>query len=386
MDIGPRRTARMLPGRLALMYAVVVAIVLVGSEVFSLVVISVFRQSGIFYHPSTATQSFTDYLALRDSSLGWGPGRDKTAADGTRNDPAHAAVSETCISLFGDSFTWSEEVDDHEAWGSVLGSRIKCRVANYGVGGYGSDQAYLRYLSVPARSRIVLLNHLSENILRNVNQYRNLLAPGAEFNFKPRFVNQGGTNVMVPLPDIAAGDIQDFLSNPERYLTNEYFIPGGPSGNQKVKFPYTLTLLKALLWNDRLRAWGKPWYADFYLPDHPSNGLDVTVGILAAFANSAVSRDQLPIVTLIPTCRDLKIKASGGELPYEALRRRIAAMGIRHIDFGSEIARRAQSVEPESLFTHCKGHFNATGYRLLADITFDYLSGDAEIQKRLAGP
>jgi hypothetical protein len=54
------------------------------------------------------------------------------------------------IALFGDSFTQSSPVAIEESWGFLLEaelnrSGIPCEVLNFGVGGYGIDQAYLRW-------------------------------------------------------------------------------------------------------------------------------------------------------------------------------------------------------------------------------------------------
>lgn len=370
-------------GRLV-MLAVMLIIVCCCIELIAFIAIRLLKPYGAFYDPSTVTQSYTRYLEVRDVKLGWGPSRAKIAADGTRIDPAFSVTSQPCISLFGDSFTWSEEVDDSAAWAALLGSRIKCRVANYGAGGYGTDQAYLRFLSLPPVGGVVFLNHLSENILRNVNQYRNLLYPGPEFNFKPRFVHQNGANVLVPMPDVAPHDIKDFLANPARYLRNEYFLPGGPSGIQRNAFPYSLNLSKAILGNYRLHAWARPSYAEFYHPDHAAQGLQVTFGILSSFTTDAIARGQIPVVTLIPTCRDLKYKHTNGVFPYDQLAKMIVAQNIRYIDFGVEIERRTRGESPEKLYRSCAGHFNAEGYRLLADIAYAFLQGDAQIQHSLA--
>ena len=68
-----------------------------------------------------------------------------------------------------------------------------CIVINHGVGGYGSDQAYLKFLkrvsdSTIRRDDLVVLSHLTENILRNANRNRSLLYPQATTPLlKPKF-------------------------------------------------------------------------------------------------------------------------------------------------------------------------------------------------------
>src|SRR5262249_47022611 len=46
------------------------------------------------------------------------------------------------IAAFGDSFVYGSEVDGKEAWPAVLEQNRRIEVLNYGVPGYGTDQAY----------------------------------------------------------------------------------------------------------------------------------------------------------------------------------------------------------------------------------------------------
>lgn len=153
------------------------------------------------------------------------------------------------ISFYGDSFTWGAEVDNADAWGNLLSGKIGARVANYGVGGYSSEQALLRFLQkTDDEAEIVFLNHLSENILRNVNQYRQLLYPGNGLGFKPRFIiDQNNQLKLIALPTFSEAEYQDVVYDPESYLPYEYFIPDGPSGVQNLSFPIPGRHLSALV-------------------------------------------------------------------------------------------------------------------------------------------
>jgi hypothetical protein len=48
-------------------------------------------------------------------------------------------------------------------------------VSDYGVSGYGADQAYLRFRRVPDEAPVVILGIFGEGVIRNVNQYRGFL-------------------------------------------------------------------------------------------------------------------------------------------------------------------------------------------------------------------
>ena len=108
------------------------------------------------------------------------------------------------MSIYGDSFTFGDEVNDDEAWGNVLSGLLECKVANYGQSGYGTDQAYLRFeLNAAAdKAPVNLLAIYPDNILRNLNQYRPFLAgPYASWlAVKPRFIVEGEELKLIPQP------------------------------------------------------------------------------------------------------------------------------------------------------------------------------------------
>ena len=71
--------------------------------------------------------------------------------------PQSSELSPSCGSAFGDSMTRGDEVKDDEAWLHRLSERLGCNVQNFGVGGYGLDQAALRYeLGTPPGNFVIL--------------------------------------------------------------------------------------------------------------------------------------------------------------------------------------------------------------------------------------
>jgi len=298
-----------------------VLVVLLGAlaEGLSWVVAERLHVLGVLYDPE-GLEGYEEYLRERDPTLGWpAPMRmDPLLMDssGSRPVPAFPEVGRACVSLYGDSFTYGAEVDHEHAWSNVLSLLLGCRVANYGVGGYGSDQATLRFeLNTDDEAPVVVLGHLSENILRNVNRFRTLLYSESRWGFKPRFVldTPGGLELL-PMPTPAPDQLQDFLLHPERHLADEYFVPGGDSGLSHMSFPYTLSVLRALgHFHVRSELLGEPWFTDFYRPDHPSQGLEITARILERFVATAGSRGKAAVLVLIPTGLDLEYFEDTGE-------------------------------------------------------------------------
>lgn len=113
----------------------------------------------------------------QDPILGWVARRETNTA-GMRDDREYEKVpppDTLRISAFGDSFTFSSDVALEDSWSKQLSAiEPSVEVLNYGVGAYGLDQAFLRYLKVGTTYNpdIVFIGYMSENIARNVNIFR----------------------------------------------------------------------------------------------------------------------------------------------------------------------------------------------------------------------
>jgi hypothetical protein len=125
------------------------------------------------------------------------------ASNGARRDglPAKANL----IATYGDSFTACGEVNDDETWQFYLEIQLGYEVKNFGVAGYGTDQALLKLERNIARgeiSPILILGIFEENINRLVNQFRPFYLPqtGEKFGFKPIFRMKNGRLVPEPNP------------------------------------------------------------------------------------------------------------------------------------------------------------------------------------------
>ncbi len=84
------------------------------------------------------------------------------------------------IALFGDSFTFGEDVSDDETFAQRLESLLPgVEILNFGVHGYGHDQIllYLREALPLYRPDVVLLGHVTDDSLRNLTGFRDFAKP-----------------------------------------------------------------------------------------------------------------------------------------------------------------------------------------------------------------
>jgi hypothetical protein len=182
-----------------------------------------------------------------------------------------------------------------------------------------------------------------------------------------------------PVPRIAPDRLDAFLAEPSSVLTHEYFLLGTADGLPEAKFPYSWSVLRAAVQSRQIEAalTGLPTYAAFYAPDHPSRALAVTERIFDEFAATARANGQVPVVTIIPTCRELRRAQETGAWTYMPLAAHTQGEGYPFLDFGPELLRRLDGAPPDAIYERvhgtCSGHLNARGYEYLAEIAYEFL-------------
>ncbi len=373
-------------------YLMAVFFILLFMEFSAYIAMRYFENKRVVYRPfrNFSEVEYKNYLNKREQLLGW-PMSDRSGMaydgnydkSGSRLIPAFPDPDKfpACVSLYGDSYTYGTVVTDEDSWGNILSTLLNCRVSNYGFVGYGTDQEYIRFFkNFNDKSPIVILGYLSENILRNINQYRPLLycnVVNERFALKPRFIiNENGQLDLVPLLKPSYQDFLRLVESPEKYLKDEYFIPEGLAGIYKKKFPYSISLFRFLSGNFHIKAkfFGIPWYAEFYDIKHPSNALAVTFNIMKQFHKDASNSQKRFIVLIIPTVLDLEYYNKYKKWPYEKLTKMLLAEKIEFIDAGPDIAGYLKGRNPEKLFFK-RLHFNQEGEKVLANIVYVYLNG-----------
>ena len=330
------------------------------------------QRGAMAYIPRFTDKEIPELLTKIDPHLGWGAETNqsgKVTNLSPRPDPSFTPNQPPCASVYGDSFTFGtgNGVGPDNTYPHHLGLNLGCPVHNYGIGAYGSDQSLMlfRAQSDLDNASLVIVGHLTENILRNVNQYRTLLYPQSVEGFKPRFLLDGNQLRFVPVPVSSAKDFLVLEQNPSLALPYDAFVD-----RPLRSFPYTISLFHWLLKDQHVRAklLNRPRYLTFYEPEHPAKGLQITIKILATFVEDAHVQGKIPIVLIIPVADDLKYAQQKGIWPEQTLVDGLTEIGIYTIHAGPAILDNLNGSDPCTLYQPCNGHFNATGYKLLADI------------------
>lgn len=353
------------------------------------------RRFLVYTPPRISREVWDNYLRVRDPVLGWPTARglnsDRYDASGSRPVPAFPEPGAECVTLYGDSFTYAVIVAHRETWGNLLAESLGCRVGNFGVSGYGTDQALLRFETNEADSAPVsILGIFPSNLMRNVNQYHYLLGSGADFTFKPRFILVDGELELVPKPEPRFSDLHLLGRDPGLLLAHETFLPGSDLGPVVAEFPYTLVVPKLLL-NDRVRKWLRnvPGTYDFVEADHPSQALQLTVRIAERFIRGCDDRGKRCLVLLFPGPFSYRSYIERSVPALQPLMEAFERLGIRYLALVRPLAEHLGEKGYCKIVTEpgrCRGHFNAEGNRLVAEIVHAYLVQNSFLQLSGAAP
>ncbi len=311
---------------------------------------------------------------VHDALLGWDyPPRLKTRsittdANGARRSPLFAGA-EPAVAAYGDSFTAGDEVEDDETWAYFLSQRLGARVANYGVGGYGTDQALLKFkvkhADRPAPPSVVL-GIYQENINRIFNRYRPYYHPrtGIPLGFKPRFALEDGALRLIANPMLRPPQSEaEFLALARSARDGDLWY----ASRVDCAFPFTVNLARlvalVLLEETALDA-----YRYGILPNdlwrHPGTAA-LMRAIIDDFVATAAARGARPVVLFIPTVRAGWVDAAARKPPYaafvERLRADYAAQPMLVVDVAEAAFDAARfNVRP------FEGHASAYGNEIIA--------------------
>lgn len=317
-----------------------------------------------------------------DSTLGWRyrsgyqSATDRLTAQGVRGDREYSATpadSALRLSIFGDSFAYGNEVANPDAWTFKLEEgRRDLEVLNYGVGGYGMDQAYLRFMleGRQLHPNIAVIAFTTDDIRRVVNVYRRFLSGDEIALFKPRFdLQPDGALVLhrTPAPTPAAyrhfadvpRDVRLVGANDQWYDRQVY---ENPLHDLSASFR-----LGNFLWRRVYRRYldaDRMWDKDTL--NVRSKAFHIQTAIFQAFVKSADSMGVKPIVLFLPDRSSVERRLAGGTTMYGPLVRWAESQGVAHLD-AIDAFRAAPDPQLLPQWFASGGHYSPRGNAIVAD-------------------
>jgi hypothetical protein len=295
----------------------------------------------------------------------------------------------SCGSAYGDSLVGGAEVANDEGWVEQLSHLLGCRVANYAVGGYGTDQAYLRFRQVRDPSPIAILGINPNNVQDNISQYDGLLGSALQpIALKGRFLlDPSDQLIWLARPHLDRGGFVAMNRNPAEVLPHSYFLPDTPDGPVTRRFPYTTTLARVArlprLYDFLVRRAG---WSELYAADHPSGALRLMTAICQAFVELAKARGQRPLVVMLPLTESFREQANYGQFEYAPLVAALQAKGIEVFDPGKAMIDSLAGRSTCDFFTRlhpymawltapvpCGGHYSVVGNTTMARLVWTEL-------------
>jgi len=114
--------------------------------------------------------------SVRDRGVDGSLGFYRYEKNGSRKIIDHFDVKRPRIQSYGNSFTHCDQVSDGETWQHYLSSHFREPIENFGVGGYGVYQAFLRYKHIQKTSpaEYIILNIWSDDHFRSLDSWRSI--------------------------------------------------------------------------------------------------------------------------------------------------------------------------------------------------------------------
>ena len=333
-----------------------------------------------------------------DQMLGWRyrpgyrKGNDIVSLQGLRSKRAYAQIppdGTLRIAAFGDSFVYGNEVGTPEVWTSQM--EHACRpieVLNYGVGGYGVDQAYLRYVSEGSlyAPHIVLVGFVPDDLRRLVNVYRRFIDDREIPLFKPRFMLEGNTLKLLPNPLPLLSDYDRLLMEPEtvtRLGQHDHWYKPAIYENPLYDLSATvrLTVTLGLHVYDRYLDPNRLWKGGQFNPS--SEAFRLQLAIFHKFADEIKQTGAMPLIVLFPERDSILRVRAGSSTFYASLAAKLLEMGVPYLDLIE--AFRSDTTGPVDSFFMPGGHYSRRGNEIIAQWLLqqlDYVLQDQQVPKR----
>ena len=235
------------------------------------------------------------------------------------------------ISTFGDSFTNCYGVSNKETWQAILENiALNLEVLNFGVGGYGLDQAYLRYLEegLQHKPQIVFIGYMSKDIFRHVNTFRPFYYTDTSLPLtKPRFIIDNETLSLIPNPMAKLDDYKMLLLKPKETLAKVGKIDFYYSKRYKssvLDFSPTVRLFKLIVNNISSDSSESIIEA--------SEAFEITKKIFDEFHTSVRNNNAKPVIVIFPGKDDIISYRNSKTKNYSPLTSYFDSKNYQYID------------------------------------------------------
>jgi len=285
------------------------------------------------------------------------------------------------IALFGDSYTHGDDVSYEYTFAYMLEQRLNARgitaeVMNFGVGGYGIDQAFLRFRheGTKAAAHLIVFGFQAEDVKRNLNLIRPLFFTRTGLPFaKPRFVLKEEQLELINVPVLPTDRLLDTLLDFDRWELSPY-----EAFYEKYANPWWRRSKLLAVSADLLGSTARD--RSFYDPHSEAGKL--ALKLIETFKLEAKANGAEFLIVHLPELHDLRSLCRSGQVKYQSL---LDELDARYEVVHPEAQMLATSLRPDltDLFA---GHYNYQGNLAVADVLFTAIIDHEGRRKRGALP
>ncbi len=316
---------------------------------------------------------------------GWDIIEEEKGQFGNRKSRNYINKEEYKIKTFGDSFTYGDGVEDYETWEYFVEEETGWECLNFGVGGYGTDQALLKYKDTKIKTKYTILAILDENIGRIMTQWWGFYHK-QNIQIKPKFsISDSNSIFLISNPIKYVNDVKklrdvEFVNKLKKddYWYSYYTKLNGP---KKLIWPATFTVIPHIgFFINNFKVYIKNFLTPsfesetatskfFHLYNKNSDGIRIMQYIVDEFINTANKRGEIPIILIFPNNHSVDILKKFGKKPYQSLVKYLEDIQSDFIDFGDVFVQ-------EKYINYYKGqggHFSADGNKRIANALVNYI-------------
>jgi len=280
------------------------------------------------------------------------------------------------IATFGDSFIHCDDVKNANTWQEAmhnLNSRFE--VLNFGVGGYGLDQALLRYENqgLQYNPHIVFIGFMAENIYRSVNTFRPFYYSNTNVPLtKPRFIIRNGQLTLIKNPLDSLRKYQTLLKHEQSLLskigTYDYYYQTKYHPNFLDIFK-TYQVFREAVWRySGITSRNTIIKNGVY--NTQSEAYSVITKLFDKFYRLSLRNNSLPIIVIFPQKKDLQQFRKEKKTRYSPLLHYLNSKHYLYIDLlnAFDVFEKHQHIED-----YFEGHYSQLGNEAVAKYMMQYL-------------
>lgn len=270
-------------------------------------------------------------------------------------DPTLSDTTAYTIVCIGDSFTHGDEVLFEQTWPYFLEQQTQASVLNLGVGGYGIDQATLRYIKFSPKAKIVLLGLITGDFERAYTQIYGLTRGGLKT--KPIFEFAEDSASVRNIPAIHGKALKSAFANTEQstFFAREPAYPTLFVKHWSDNF-YVIRALKTLsIWRNAR----KPIYKT------DDDRLSYSLNILSYLNDKVKENDAELYIVLLDNLNTFEDWKKGEGDPWALLKNKFEERKLRYVSMDRFMFDQYQQ-DPDSVINSGMVHYTPNANLLVA--------------------